>query len=279
MKEIIASLVAAIAQPQKIDVDGHDIIALPPGWITEDNTDLRDSPVRVEQVVTMTGLPSFLDYVNRFKGASSSIFITPDLTQLANGAVLARAFLDYHTEDAAMGAIPAWLRHEVKLTARPSLAYAKLLAMDGKLMDQPTFATSLEDIARFASSHDAADLLEIARTLSLTSKGDFKSFEDEFSGSVDFRYDLAVRASAGTQERKLSVPSHIDFTIPLIDGLSPVQVQAKLLYRVPDSPGGKVSLGVRIVDRVWLEEAAITETAGNISEATSLPVYVGSVNA
>ena len=75
------------------------------------------------------------------------------------------------------------------------------------------------------------------------------------------------------------MPAHIGFEIPLIDGLSATPVQVKLVYRVPDGPGGKVSLGIKIMDRVWLEEAAVREAADIILKATGLPVYVGSVNA
>ena len=95
---------------------------------------------------------------------------------------------------------------------------------------------------------------------------------------MDFKFDLQVRASAGTQERKLTVPSHLGFHVPLIDGMAPTDVQAKFLYRVPDGPGGKVQLGIRIVDRPWLEDAAIRDVAAVVAEETGLPVYVGTVN-
>lgn len=260
--------------------NGQQVAAVPDDYALTDLETFRDNPNRITNTINVNGLDSFLGYVNRFKGASSTIFITPDLTQLATGAVLATAYLDYHAaaSDATVDeALPSWMGHRVELFAQPSLPYAKLLNLDGKLLTQPEFAQALEDIARFSSSHPAAELVEIARTISLASKGDFKSFEDELSGSVDFRFDMAVRASAGTQERRLSVPSIIDFKIPLIDGLTPVGVQAKFLYRVPEQPGGKVLLGVKIVDRVWIEQAAVSEAKEMVAEGTKLPVYVGRV--
>ena len=242
---------------------------------------LSERPARIRQHFAAAGIDAFTGYVNRFKDPNSTIFITPTLTSLANGAVLATAVLDYHessaqpAEGGALPHEPRWGQHTASLAARPSLPYAKLLALDGKFMDQPQFAQALEDIARFASSHSQADLVETARTISLTSKGDFKSFEDELSGSVDFKFDVRVGATAGTAERKLTVPSTIDFTIPLIDGLDPVVITTKFKYRVPESPGAKVTLGIQIVDRVWLEDAAIAEAKGKLADATKLPVYVG----
>lgn len=282
---LLAALMNALAQPQILDNAGAEIAAVPPGWCIEGLEQFRETPDRITTTVALNGLPSFLGYVNRFKDHRSTIFITPNLTQLQNGAVLATAHLDYHESTADTGYaaeqgrhIPSWMDHTATLFARPSLPYAKLLALDGKMLDQPSFAQALEDIARFSSSHPAAELVEIARSISLTSKGDFKSFEDELSGSVDFRFDLAVRASAGTQERRLSVPSTIGFNITLIDGLQPAMIEVKFVYRVPDQPGGKVMLGIKIVDRVWIEEAAITEAAAMVAEGTGLPVYVGSAD-
>ena len=227
MKDIIAALLGALAQPQLIAHEGKELAALPPNWSTHDLESLRAHPDRVNATINTNGMDSFTAYVNRFKDGTSSVFVNPNLTQLQSGSTLATAYLDYHTEEGSNGGAEAsWLGHTATLFARPSLPYAKLLNLDGKMLDQPSFAQALEDIARFSNTHAAGDLLDIARTISLTSKGDFKSFEDEFSGSVDFKFDLAVRASAGTQERRLSVPSHIGFEIPLIDGLTPTQVQA-----------------------------------------------------
>lgn len=270
---LISALVAALAQPVPV-TDGA--MAVPENYNLHSLEEFEPAPNRIRATVEAVGIDSFTSYINRFKNPDSTIFITPDLTQLAHGACLATAVIDYHASGTAeFLERPRWGDHVVTLYARPSLPYAKLLALDGKLLDQPSFAQALEDIARFSSSHPAADLIEVARTISLTSKGDFKSFEDELSGSVDFKFDLAVRASAGTQTRSLTVPSVIAFNIPLIEGLSPVTVEAKFLYRVPDGPGGKVSLGIKIVDRVWLEDAAIREAHTKIAELTSLPVYVG----
>ncbi|HEY3434289.1 MAG TPA: DUF2303 family protein [Solirubrobacterales bacterium] len=277
LKEIIASLLGLVVKPEVVSIDGRDVLLAPDNWGIHSLEEYRDGPDRVSNTITMTGMESFNDYVNRFKLPASTVFIAPNLAGLASNATLATAIIDYHENDGNNPADAKHLSHRALLQARPSIAYGKLLALDGKLLAQDEFARALEDIARFSSSHAAADLLEIARTLSLTSKGDFKSFEEEFSGSVDFKFDLQVRANAGTQERKLSVPSHIGFFVPLIEGMSDVSVQVKFLYRVPDGPGGKVQLGIKIVDRVWLEDNAIRDAADFIREKTDLPVYVGTV--
>lgn len=246
-----------------------------------------ERPTRIRETVVLTGLTSFIPYVNRFKNHSSTIFVVPDLSQLSKSSTLATAVIDYHLakplqlvdgsgppEVLAPGA--RWGSHKVTLKASPSLAYAKLLEIDSKLMAQDEFARWVEGMARFATSHAAADLIELARTLQLTSKGAFKTFDDDFSGSVGFVYDVQVRADAGSAERRLTVPQEIVFQVALIDGLDEVPVPVKFLYRVPAEVGGKVQVGIKIIDRLWLEKAAIDTVAAKLHADTELDVFVGS---
>lgn len=277
LKELAAAIVGLL-QPVSINDRGGDLLIAHEDLAVRNLEQYRDRPKRIRQTFNAVGIESFVGYVNRYKNADSTIFITPDLKSLAAGGTLATAVIDYHVNGGSEnpGENEArWGDHVVTMFARPSLPYAKLLALDGKQMEQPDFAQALEDIARFSSSHAQADLIEIARTINLTSKGAFKSFEDELSGSVDFNFDVQVKASAGTQTRTLAVPTTIDFDIPLIDGLAPVKVTTKFIYRVPDGPGGRVQLGVKIVDRVWLEDQAIHEAKAALIEKTALNVYVG----
>lgn len=276
MKELLQTLISALAKPVPVDLPHVQGIALPPGWSFDEERDPRAAPERINTTVTLSGIPSFVEYVNRFKTGPSTIFVSPDLSKLSNNMTLATAYLEYH-DPIAPEPEPAFLTHKALLTARPHLIYSKLLQLDGRLMPQSDFAQELEDIARFSSSHAAADLLEVARTINLTSKGAFKSFEDDFSGSTEFRYDLQVQANAGAVERKLVVPSTIQFRAPLIEGLSEEMVEVKFLYRIPRNAGDAVQLGIKIMDRAYIEEKAIAEAVDKIAGLTSLPVYIGSL--
>ena len=175
LKELIAAVLGLAAKPEIVVIDGREVLLRPDGWDLQGLEKYRQRPDRIENTITITGVDSFLSYVNRFKGAESSIFITPDLSHLASGATLATAIIDYHggedTDQTGSGRqLADHQTHKVLLRGRPSIAYGKLLALDGKLLAQDEFARALEDIARFSSSHAAGDLLDIARTLSLTSK-------------------------------------------------------------------------------------------------------------
>jgi uncharacterized protein YfdQ (DUF2303 family) len=272
---LIGQLISALQNqgPQILKRDG----AAGPLAVVPDNMGVVDlekygiAPTAIRQSVELHNLEDFTSLVNRFKNDASIIFVSPNLKSLAGGGTLATAVIDYHGKDA-----PAWGNNTITLKARASLAYEKLMALDGKLLPQPDFAVAIEDVSAFASSIPRADILEIAQTLRLTSKGDFSNFNDEASGSVDFRYNLQVNASAGTSvERKLTVPAQVSFKVAVLDGLDPVDVPVKLLYRTPNSTNDKVQMGFKILDRAWIEDAALQQVASTISEGTKLEAFKG----
>lgn len=272
---LIGQLMSALQNqgPQLLERNGAagPLGVIPDGMNVVDLEKYAASPTSIRQTVELHNLEDFTSLVNRFKNDASIIFVSPNLKSLAGGGTLATAVIDYHGKDA-----PAWGNNTITLKARASLAYEKLMALDGKLLPQPDFAVAIEDVSAFASSIPRADLLEIAQTLRLTSKGDFSNFNDEASGSVDFRYNLQVNASAGTSvERKLTVPAQVSFKVAVLDGLDPVDVPVKLLYRTPNSTNDKVQMGFKILDRAWIEDAALQQVASTISEGTKLEAFKG----
>jgi uncharacterized protein YfdQ (DUF2303 family) len=249
-------------------------VALPDGWKVESLEKLANSPSRVRQRLTVHRVTDFVDYVQRYKEPSSLIVFA---SKLSVGAPLAEAHLDYHHRDQLTHA--SWNEHRIAFAPQPSLAYAMLTALDGKLMDQAAFAQAIRDLTRFVEEPKAADLLEVIRTLTLTSKGDFQSYDDDLTGSVQLRFDLQVSANAGTQNRKLDVPRELIFKLPVLegDGSDDSLIRAELLYRIPRGAGEKVQLGVRLPDRLWLERDLIQALADGIRQETGLLTIVGSV--
>ncbi len=275
MEELIKSLIAALQDNgvKRLSIGGVDqpLVAVPEEYAVQSLEQFAIAPSEIREVASLHGVPSFIEYVRRHKNEDSAVFVTPNLTQLRKGAVLSEAIIDYH----GRGSNPRWGKHRALLVARPGLGYEKLMELDGKLLDQAEFGKAMEDLVRYAVGIDSADLLETMRTLVLTSKGEFKNAEDELSGSIDFTYNMAVNASAGTANRKLSVPAELTFNTALVDGMPDTPVRVKFLYRVPMDQGGKVQCGIKIIDRVYLEDMALQEVAQYIRDETDLQVFVG----
>lgn len=265
--------------------DGTEVAAVPENINLLDLEQFKSHPNLIRATPTMRGIDSFVRYVNKHKTPEvSTIFVVPDLSKLGPNCKLATAILDYHpgvnagADEGETAPHPAAHgNHVVTLNASPSIAYAKLMDLDGKLFAQDEFAKHVEEIARHSTSLPPAELIEIVQSLQLAAKGEFRSLDDDFTGSVDFKFDVQVSASAGTREKKITVPQHVEFHVVLIEGLEPVSVTCKLRYRQPRNPGEHVAIGFSIVDRSWMEKLAIDEVASRIGSDTELDVFTGTL--
>lgn len=252
-------------------------IALPPGFTLADLEKFREFPRAIKEHVQLTTLGGFTEYVNRYKRPETLVLITPTLESLGTGAALATATLDYHTHaHDEIGEHPRRATHLATFHPTRSPAYALLCSIDGIIMSQEDFAQRLRDLARFCTSHPAGELLEVIQTLQLTSRGEYQSHNDDISGAVRLKFNLEVEARAGTTEKSLTVPSGVDFSVPIfLDDANPTTVRTELLYRVPRQSGGQVQLGIRMPDRKWLEHQLIQGVGAQIREATDLLVLTG----
>lgn len=285
MEELLKKLVDAIhgpteltnPKPQRLDDDSEPFMLVPDGFSLESLQQFASTPLRVKTHPTVRTPDQFIAYVNRYKNPSSIIFVTPDLDGIGSKA-LATAIIDYHrhSEGGDGENDPRWGEHRVSLLASTSPEYQLLSSIDGKLMPQEEFALHVKNLARFATSIPPAELLEVVRTLTLTSSGSFASLSDDISGSVNLKYQLEVNANAGsTQERKLTVPADVVFELPILLGGSVFGVRAELLYRVPQQAGGKVSMGFRLPDRKFLELEILSKVARDCEAATELLTVTG----
>ena len=86
---------------------------------------------------------------------------------------------------------------------------------------------------------------------------------------------MPINASAGSEDKRLAVPQELVFRAAPIDGMPEVEVPVKFIYRVPEQVGGKVQLGIQIIDRTWLEKESLAMVAQILTEKTELLSLVG----
>lgn len=250
------------------------LAALPAGVTMQSLEPYQAAPNRIHGLVRLHRYGDFVNYVQDFKVTGTRIFITPNLA-FTSGGELALAVLDYPEPGK-----PAWSTHEVALVVSPSLEYKLLTSIANKgLMNQVDFVEALRDLARFCTSLSSADLLEIAQTLTLSSKGDFASIEDQFSGSVRFGYDVQVTAnSEATKRMGIAIPETFSFNLPLLQGGTAQDVKAEFRYRVPKSKDEKVQLGIRLPDQKFIERAVLEQLVTQLSTDVGCPVALGDSN-
>src|SRR5690606_5269921 len=99
--------------------------------------------------------------------------------------------------------------------------------------------------------------------------------EDEFSGSVDFVYNVTVNASAGTSaDRRLQVPQQITWALPLLLGGQPLTVETDFTYAVPSNQQEKVRMGLRLNRQKEILQALADSIRKELVEGTGLPAYL-----
>ena len=256
--------------PVMVYASQGDAVALPKGYQLEElDQELLPKPRRLTKKLTLLTPADVVAYANRFKTENSAIFVG---AEPQDGQVCARVVLDYHGPGEGG---QSWCEHEVSLLFRMSWQFRALLALCNQQLDQAKFALALREIAPFCSSMQSADLLELAQTLALTSKGSYRSSEDEFSGSVDFVYNVTVNASAGTSaDRRLQVPQQITWTLPLLLGGQPLTVETDFTYAVPSNQQEKVRMGLRLNRHKEILQALADLIRKELVEGTGLPAYL-----
>lgn len=275
MEDLIRKVLAATAGITVTQVTGAvvPVAAVPDGVTLRSLESLLDKPVRISGMTNFREYPSFIDYVKQYKQEGARIFVSPDLT-FSKNEQLAICYLDFPAPGK-----PVYSEHMARLLVQPSLEYRKLMELDNQLLSQDDFARRLRDVARFCTSLPAADLLEIANKLTLTSKGDFKSITDDITGAVSFAYDVQVKATlgapAGSTPKTLEIPTNISFHLPLLLGGREVSLDAELLYRIPEEAGGKIKMGLRLPNRLYDERDLLQALVQSIGTDTGVETAVG----
>ncbi len=244
-KSLVDALVAAVARPVPVD---NRVVALPPGWKSEDLGMFDERPRRTKQHVQHYDLDSFLRYVREMRLPNTAIFVRPDLS-LTND-VFATAVIDYHGKDE-----PAWGGHIATYVPRIHWAYALLVEMQTPV-PQSTFVDKLRKLERFVTSMKHADLIEMVRTMTVAVSGKISNVRDDLTGSLNFAVE---RTQRGVLERsEQSLPSIIGFTLPTIMGQDAREVSCDLRFDVRDRDDGQtVVFSLRIRDREGSEEDVV----------------------
>lgn len=257
-----------------------DTIMVPDGF-TAQQVKLSElpKPLFVRQNVITRRIKDFVEYIAKYRNPDSFLTLAP--TVAFNGHAIADAVLDYHRPSdkpqvQGQEIEPEWGTHTVDYVPQIHPAYDLLTQLDGKLLPQADFAKGMKKLSRFLTSMQPIDLLELLRTFNVTTKGDFKSAEDDISGSVDFRFDLQATPGAGTYEKKITVPDSFEFVMPILYDGQPRTIKAELRFRAPEKGDSVVKMGLALVDREFDELAELDGLGDFFRTATGLLTVVGS---
>lgn len=250
----------------RLEKSGRPFVILPNGDNTLTPFDMSgyEGPKR-QPVVSCVDVDSFSDYVNDYKeNGVSRIFC--DLQERSFLAVL-----DYHNQETRDDANACG--HHVKLNLRLSEAAEEWVKRDRKGLSQAEFADFLEDRYVDVVEPTGADILEVAKTLEMKPDVHFKSAQRDHDAGYNLVFEETAKTTAG-REGKLEVPSRIKIRIPLFEGADPVDLEARMLYRMSN---GVVTFSIRFIRLEETIRVAVRDAMDLIQKHTELPTICASV--
>lgn len=222
---------------------------------------LREAPSSIRQEVSFTELQSFMRYVNKFKRASTVVFVDAVKERLL-------AVIDYHEAEQA-----AWGRHRAIYSCPRSVEWTRWQTNDGKAMHQIAFAEFIEQNQLDIHAPPGAEMLEVTRTLMAKTEVDFGSAVRLDNGNVSFRYEALTTAKAG-EKGAMQVPEMFTLGLPLFVG-GPLQpVGARLRYRIVER---RLVFHYVLVNPHLVVQEAFARLIEEVGEETGCEVYAGGV--
>lgn len=177
------------------------------------------------------------------------------------------AVFNDHTSDGDAG----WRDHIAVLEIRRDPDWQAWLGRDNSLGDQAEFAEHLEDQARVIVSPDAATMLEVATSFHARRNASFSRANRLDSGDVQLAWAEETTASAGASGR-LEVPREFTVRLSPFVGVAPVDVVARLRYRLRD---GRLGIGYKLDRPDLAEAAAFVDIRAGIANTITAPVVSG----
>lgn len=248
-------------------VDGHLIGVLRTKDQVLEQIDLEQyeaAPYRKTGAVTLRDAQSLIAYVKRhLDQVGTTLWSDVDQARIV-------AVLDDHETTSNAG----WGQHRATLQLRETDEWRLWRSLDGKLVDQQTFAEHIESGASNVVTPDAATMLEIAQSFHAKKGVNFTS-DRRLSGEVQFGYEETVTARAG-QRGSIEVPALFELSLAPFDGTAEQVVTARLRFRLSD---GHLSLGYRLIRPDVVRRVALTEVTDAVATGTGLPVMSGTPRA
>ncbi len=239
--QAIIDLATDAAVPQALDEDGRFFSVTVASGATHQVVDLethlekfRDRPRRKTGSYVVHDVPSFGAYFDKHRLPETEVWA--DLTKQSLFAVL-----NAGVESAGVEAgDPGWEDHVLSYAVKKTDGWIAWTAVDGKLLDQVTFAELIESRAIDIHHPSSAEMLDIAQTFEAKTNVEFKSGEVLASGERKLTYNETTTAKAG-ETGSVDIPKEIHLALVPFEGADAYKVVARFRYRIT---GGRLALGV-----------------------------------
>ncbi len=219
-----------------------------------------DNPRRKTGVVHAHDADSFAKYVTKHQLDETEIWADEANTRVV-------AVINAHAPKAA-----GWRDHRALLAVRKTDAWKAWAALDGKPLDQVTFAEHIEDRAVDIVRPTGAEMLELAQSFQAKAGVEFESSKRLSSGESQLLFKETVSATAG-QRGQLDIPHLIDLALVPFQGAPAYKVTARFRYRIN---GGRLVLSYHLERPEDVLREAFANVVSDIAERVDpLQVFMG----
>lgn len=261
----IIDLATAAVGPIELDEGKVYAVAVPAGAevkvIDRDLDEYRTHPRRKTGTYTLRTVDSLIDYLGKHEQPDSELWADID-----SGTVT--AVIDAHGS-----VVAGWGKHRavLKLVHTPAwLAWAEL---DGKMVDQATFAGFIEQRTIDCITPNGATVLELAQSFQASKSGAFESSKRLKSGETTLEYREEINATAGTK-KQITIPDDLDLQLMPYEGGAMYKVRAKFRFRID---GGQLRLGFKLERPEDVLSSAFDSVLQSIEDSSvvAAPIFRG----
>lgn len=269
IQELEALGVVAL-EPRRLTEGADPWAIVPDGWHVSDLERYLPAPTRARGLVTLQDAASFVAWIKERATPATRIYAT---APWPNGPHYMAVMDDTVAADA-----PTWRQWRAAYTPLPSPEWAVWNGGNGKLASQKDFAEFLEmnadDIfSSQPSEPTSAQMLELAGSLTATTKAEFSSAVRVQNGNTSIRYSETTTATGGNSS--IEVPQEFQLSIPIFVGGPHYKFPAKLRYRIQNN---QLMLGYAIVRPHKVIETATNDVTERIGTESGLLIYTGLAN-
>lgn len=246
------------------------VALIPTGVAIKDLEHLLPAPTRIRQAIRILDAATFIAYVNRFTSPAASVFCDGP-----EGRTFT-AVLDYHQPES-----PSWGNHVATYCCPITIEWGRWKSADRKRMDQAAFAEFFEENVKDITVPDsvptapnAADMLEISRTLEAKKNISFRQGTRLDNGQVQLTYNEQIDGRAG-ESGQLNIPEQFYIAVKPFLGGDAFCVPARFRYRIQE---GRLLMWFELVRPDKVLEEAYTTVRTKIQEAIGeVPLYEATI--
>lgn len=240
--------------------DGHQVVET-----IIDRERFLPNPLRKTGNVQLIDVDSLIRYTEAHYSNAALCYLKPG----SNGtSSVFGVILDDHGKD-RYGSTPAgWRSHRVFATLKATREWTRWAQADGKMLDQAAFAELVDEGLAQIAAPPAADVLEMAQTLSGGTSVAWRNSHRLDNGETQIQWVEQLDGKAG-RDGKLTIPSHITLRLSPWQGGPTVELVGRFRWR---KHGTVLTMGVLFDNVEGVLEEALKVEAEKFTAATRVPV-------